>query len=166
MEKVLIICEGVIPESYLELLSVMKEYFESCGWPTEIFCIEAGMDESACKRKLLDTGWKYICTLDMAGFQMDTVLGGPSYNIIHAKQIHIVINEESFMPYRHEEFALNLYMFMPDTMQGCFAERYYRPNLFFYKLFELGEHRDRDSNREELIRILETTRKDCEMPCE
>lgn len=166
MEKVLIVCEESIPELYLDLISIMKEYFESCGWQAEIFYIETGMSESACQRKFSEADWKYICTLDMAGFQLGTVLGVPRYNIMYAKQIHIVINEETFMLWRQEEFALNLYLFMPDTMRNRFTDHdnLSIPNLFFYKPFESGECRD--SNREELLRMIETVRRDCEIQSE
>lgn len=163
MEKVLIVCEEFIPESYLGLMGIVKEYFEGCGLAAEIFCIEADMDPSVCQKKFSEAGLKYICTLDMAGFQIDTTLGGPRYNIVHAKQIHIVINEESFIRYREEDFALNLFMYMPDTMRNDFETRVNMFNMNFYQSFELKKNSV--SDRRKLIGILETVRKECEMTC-
>lgn len=162
--KALIVCEEFIPESYLGLMGIMKEYFEQYGLTVEIFCIESDLDTAVCQKKFSETDLKYICTLDMAGFQIGTVLGGPRYNMVHAKQIHIVINEESFTRYREEEFALNLFMYMPDTMHNDFKDLEYIPNLYFYIPFALEENSA--SDRKELLRILEAMRKECEMLCD
>lgn len=163
MGKVLIVYEEGMPETYHILMDIIREYFEQTGLAVEIFYIEDGMEQDKYWGKFADPGWEYICTLDMAGFQINTILGEPRYNIMTAKQVHIVINEEIFALYQDMEFALNLYLFMPDTMHGTCLEKLYLPNLSYYKPFELKK--DCAGDKEELRRILETVRKECEMLC-
>lgn len=105
MGKVLVVYEKRMPERYHILMDIMKEYFEQAGLPVEIFDMEDGIEQDTYQEKLADTSWEYICTLDMAGFQIGTILGSPRYNIMRAKQIHIVINEKSFSLYQNTEFA-------------------------------------------------------------
>lgn len=159
MGKVLVIYEKRMPERYHILMDIVKEYFEQSGLSVEKFDMGDGTAQDSCQEKLADAALEYICTLDMAGFQTGTILGGPRYNIMRAKQIHIVINEKSFLPYQDTELALNLYLFMPDTVRRSLLREQYIPNLAFYKPFDFK--RDSGRDREELLRILETVRKDC-----
>lgn len=160
MNKVMVVYEKGIPETYHILMNIIREYFEQAGLTVSLFCMEDGMKQDSYQKMFADAGWKYICTLDMAGFQIGTILGGPGYNIMYAKQIHIVINEESFASYSDIEFALNLYLFLPDTMRGSLPEKVYIPNLSFYEPFTIK--RDSASDKEKLLRILESVRKECE----
>lgn len=161
MGRVMVVYGEGMPEAYGILRDIIREYFERNGFTVELLCIESSMRADECWRKCSDPGLEYICTLDMAGFQMSTVLGGPMYNIVYAKQIHIVIDGNTFALYQDWDFALNLYLFMPETMRGDSLDKLFIPNLSYYKPFELTEGSDGD--RAELLRILETVRKECEM---
>ena len=160
MDKVIVVYEEGMPETYHRLIDIIREYFEQAGLAVSLFCMEDGMEQGSCQETFSDAEWKYICTLDMAGFQISTVLGGPRYNLMPAKQIHVVISEESFARYPDTEFALNLYLFLPDTMRGSLSEKVYIPNLSYYEPFTMK--RDSASDKEKLLRILETVRKECE----
>lgn len=160
MNKVMVVYEKRMPETYHILMDIIREYFEQAGLPVSLFCMEDGMGQDRYQEMFADAEWKYICTLDMAGFQIGTILGGPRYNIMHAKQIHIVINEESFVRYSDIEFALNLYLFLPDSMRGSLPEKVYIPNLSFYEPFTIK--RNSANDKEKLLRILESVRKECE----
>ena len=163
MSKIMIVYEEGIPKTYFILINTIEEYFTKKGMTVEKFCIENEMGPEKYWSKYADPEWAYICTLDMAGFQISTILGEPRYNIMSAKQIHIVINEDIFSLYRHMEFALNLYLFMPDTMRGSCLEDLFIPNLSYYKPFESKKYSKKD--RRELIRLLDTVRKECETLC-
>lgn len=163
MGRVLVVYEEGMPKTYHILMDVIKEYFERDGFVVEMFCIKSVMTPDEYGGKFADQGWEYICTLDMAGFQISTVLECPRYNIMSAKQIHIVIDRECFLLYQDASFALNLYLFMPETMREERLEELFIPNLYYYKPFELKEGSIQD--RDELLRILEMVRKECEMPC-
>lgn len=163
MGRVMVVNEEGMPETYGILRKIIKEYFEKDGFTVEMFYIKDVMKPDEYWEKYEDPGWEYICTLDMAGFQISTILGGPRYNIMPAKQIHIVINEKIFAFYQDMEFALNLYMFVPDTMRGGCLEELFIPNLSYYKPFELKKGSAGD--KQELLRILGTVRKECEMLC-
>lgn len=163
MGKVMVVYEEGMPESYHLLIDRIKEYFEQGGYATTIFYIEGVMEPEEYWEKFADLTWDYICTLDMAGFQISTVLGGPRYNIMPAKQIHIVINEDAFALYQDMNFALNLYLFVPETMRKYHLEELFIPNLAYYRPFELTEGSAKDG--EKLIQILETVRKECETIC-
>lgn len=163
MRKVMVVYEEWMPETYRILISIIEEYFEKSGYTVEVFHIKGVMKPEEYWDKYADLGWEYICTLDMAGFQISTVLGGPRYNIMPAKQIHIVIDEDAFALYQDMNFALNLYLFMPETMRKYCLEELFIPNLSYYQPFELIEDSARD--RETLLQILETVRKECERLC-
>lgn len=62
--------------------------------------------------------WKpqIICTFDMAGFEQLTLTETYYYNICTAKQMHVIVNDNSFADYRDGEYAMNLYMCIP---RGC-----------------------------------------------
>lgn len=160
MGKALIVYEEGVSESYLLLIDIISKWYEQTGLAVETFCIMDGMEKSVCHKRFAEPELEYICTLDMAGFQMRTVLDFPEYNVMPAKQIHIVINEKTFMLYRDLEFALNLYIFLPDTICRDCLEELYIPNLFTYMPFELKQCSIRD--KEELNRMLEIVRRDCE----
>lgn len=163
MGRVLVVYEEGVPKTYHILLDIIKEYFERDGFIVEMFYIKSVMMPDEYGGKFADQGWEYICTLDMAGFQISTVLGCPRYNIMSAKQIHIVIDRKCFWLYQEASFALNLYLFMPETMREDRLEELFIPNLYYYKPFELKEGNGQD--RDELLRILEMVRKECEMLC-
>lgn len=159
MGKVLIVYEEGMPQEYFSLIDIIGEYFERREFGIELFYVQDGMEKSACSRKFDEPEIEYICTLDMAGFQIETVLGMPFYNIVPARQIHIVINGGIFALYRHMEFALNLYLFLPDGLQNECRELYI-PNLFFYRPFQLKQNGIGD--KEKMIQMLEAVKREGE----
>ncbi len=66
------------------------------------------------KLKKLDA--EYLLTFDMAGFENDTYLEVPMYNLLYAKQIHILFNNNSkYQKYLYKNLGLNLFLFMSNA---------------------------------------------------
>ena len=67
---------------------------------------------------------------------MSTFLGTHAYNMVSAKQIHIVLDDTKMEKYATNEMALNLYVFL-DEKRGKMVSTYsHIPNLNFYPGFE------------------------------
>lgn len=78
----------------------------------------------------------YLCSLDMAGFSIDTLTGNRYYNICFAKQIHIITYKKIWEYYADEAFALNLYFFLPGDTEDLRKKHPNVPNMYGYQKFE------------------------------
>ena len=90
----------------------------------------------------------YLITLDMAGFQLNSLTNSFFYNLRRAKQMHLVLDERFLPLYDKGQFALNMYLFLPEC-EINWKERY--PdiiNLFTYRRF--------DNNEEEIRKKIES----------
>lgn len=88
---------------------------------------------------IMDKELNYIFTMDMAGFQKDTLLGVSVYNIISPKQMHIVIDECVMKKFGYKEMPLNLYLFLP-IGEMAWNELYpHIPNIMEYETLEMNE---------------------------
>lgn len=162
MGKVLVVVEEAVKSSHKSVLSFIREYFESASYDVEEFCALDSMNPEECRIKLMQTKCEYICTLDLACFFLTTLLDFPVYNILSAKQIHIVIDTEKLKIFKKDDFALNLFVFMPDEGKRWEEEYVNIPNLFTYPSFDLRTE-ENGKNKEAVWRILDTVRKECEI---
>ncbi len=57
----------------------------------------------------------YLLSFDMAGFEMDTLTEESAYNLLYAKQIHILFqNDQKYRIYLRQNLAMNLFLFIGD----------------------------------------------------
>ena len=135
------------------LLRILKEF----QIETEELCIMDGRDAKEYTKKLEDDSIKYIFSFDMAGFQMNTILEQPAYNLFKAIQMHIVVDERYFALYANKEFALNLFFFVPGRI-GEWKRKYPEVlNFIGYEYFATdwtGKIIDCCNNREKLNRMV------------
>lgn len=135
MRKAIIIYEEAIENSYRVISGMLEKKFI-----LESLCIKDGGSKKEYSKKLLKCRADYICTLDMAGFQLDTLLGEPTYDILTAKQMHIIINEDILLLYGEHDFALNLFLYVPDNVEKWRGKYPHIPNIEAYKRFETDEN--------------------------
>ena len=142
MSEAILVYEEEKMSLYVNLLKMIETIFEEREIRTKQICFGREQSEQQLVSQLVDKDVKYICTLDMAGFQIDTVLDIPAYNVIKAKQIHIIIEKDVMCIYGNQDMALNLYLFLPDEIESD-KERYspHIPNLNIYSSFEMNENK-------------------------
>ena len=163
MSKVLFVFEKKVESRYQPIIKLVNEYFRELSYETEEFCVADSATQTECRIKLSETECDYICTLDLPCFQLTTLLGDTIYNILPAKQIHIIINTRRLLAYRHTNFALNLFVFVSDTEKDCKQEYTNIPNLAVYPIFDLGNTQGEETNRKTVWNILDNVRQECEM---
>ncbi len=57
----------------------------------------------------------YLLSFDMAGFEMGTLTEDTAYNLLFAKQIHILLqNDQKYRTYLRQNLAMNLFLFVGD----------------------------------------------------
>ncbi len=133
MSKVVIVYEEEVEESYKELRKQLASVWLERGLSVEEVCILDGGNSKGYNDKIQATDVKYICTLDMAGFQLGTLLEQPAYNICVAKQMHIILREEYFGLYAGNEFALNLFFYVPGS--AAYWKKKY-PHVLHFSSYE------------------------------
>ncbi len=161
MRRVLILLEHKMYNRYQPLLRLIKEYFTALSYETEEFCAGDGADQEACRIKLLETKCDYLCTLDLPCLGLTTLLGYPLYNLLPARQIHIVLDTKKLPSCRKMDLALNLFVFVPDTGKH-YEEEYPRiPNLAVYPAFDFKSAQAEERNRTTVRTILDRVRSEC-----
>lgn len=163
MSKVLIVFKKEVELQYQPIIKLINEYFIELSYEVEEFCVTNNSRQEECRIKLLETKCDYICTLDLPCFELTTLLGYTIYNILPAKQIHIVIDTKKLLAYKKTDFALNLFVFVPDTEKRYEEEYTHIPNLAEYPIFELGNAQGEETNRKTIWYILDTVRGECEL---
>lgn len=138
MKKAVIVCSEE-DHKYSVLIKFIAEEFSCRDFETKSLCIRSDDSKNKYSAFLKNDDADYICTLDMAGFWLDTLLEASFYNILTAKQLHIIINQESLAPYRNKEFALNLFFTVPGTVGEYRKEYPYILNIDEYPPLERDE---------------------------
>lgn len=162
MSKVLIVFEKAVELKYQPIINLIQKYFVESSYKVELFCVTDSARQAECRMKLSDTKYDYICTLDLPCFELTTLLGDILYNILPTKQIHIVIDTKKLLAYKKTDFALNLFVFVPDTGKRYEEEYTHIPNLAVYPMFELVNAQGEETNRETVRKILDDVRSECE----
>lgn len=155
MDKALIVYEENAENSCEQMIRMIEEAFSDRQIKADRICIKENSARNDYLTGLTESMADYICTLDMAGFQLDTLLNMPVYNIIEAKQLHIVINEEVLPVYANNQFALNLFLFVPDDAEKWRKKYQHIPYIESYERLETDE-RGRISKSPKNGEILET----------
>lgn len=160
MSKVLIVFNKKVESQYQSIIKLIKEYCMELSYEAEKFCVTDSTRQEECRIRLSDNKYDYICTLDLPCFELTTLLGDTIYNILPAKQIHIVIDTKKLLAYKNLDFALNLFVFVPDTGKRYEEEYTHIPNLAVYPIFELKNTQGEETNRETVRYILSSVREE------
>lgn len=148
MSKVLIVYEEEVERSYKRLREQLSALWLERGLATEEVCIVNGGNPKEYNDKILAADVKYICTFDMSGFQLGTLLEQPAYNICVAKQMHIILREEYFRLYADNDFALNLFFYVPGS--AAYWKKKYPHVLHFsgYEDFNLNSKNETQNRKD------------------
>lgn len=114
MEKpVLILFREQDCDKKRRLIQALCEAWEKKGYQTEKISVRErparGEDWfSAVRRQNPD----YLATIDMVGFERTTLLEGSVYNLLHAKQLHLLTGDcGQYEELLQREYAINLFFF-------------------------------------------------------
>lgn len=136
MERVLLVYEGDTVEKYDLLIKHIVATYEEKGFTVEEISIENGTRTGLYAQKISKSNAKYVCVLDLAGFQIPTLTGNNLYTITTAKQLHILINEAVLSLYGQDDFALNLFLFVPGKLDKWTKKYPHIPNIEEYEKLE------------------------------
>lgn len=138
MKTNFLVCAYEDRNQYEHLVSMIKDVMSEYEVKTtELYFEEKEVNTLA--RKLTTLNDDFIFTIDMAGFQASTFLGTHAYNMVSAKQIHLVLDERKMDKYGMNEMALNLYIFLDEGKINCDSKYSHIPNLHFFQSFECNE---------------------------
>ena len=138
MNRIVIVCEQEYKEQYKALLGMLETLVEKEGYDILEVFIKDGDITFDIADKLRAEEVKYIFSIDMAGFEMKTLLEEPLYNIVLAKQLHIIVDCNWIAEYREEVFALNLYFGLPSDSDA--EKQIDALNILKYSVFETDEN--------------------------
>lgn len=138
MKTNFLVCPYENKNQYEHLVCMIKDVMTEYEVETTEFFFEE-KEVNALARKLTNLKDEYIFTIDMAGFQVSTFLGTHAYNMVSAKQIHLILDERKMDKYGISEVALNLYIFLDKRKTDCDSKYSHIPNLHFYRSFECDE---------------------------
>lgn len=124
-------------EQNKKLAEALKRVWELKECETEVHILKKDGDQAALIPALENVD--FICTLDMAGFDITTMTETFYYNICIAKQMHIIVHEKEWKKYESGEFALNMYFFFPGEQEKL-RKRYEQIlDLYGYEAFDGSE---------------------------
>lgn len=137
-KAVIIIDQRVLINEQNRLLAdSLKRIFEEKECDASVYILKKDTDHGAFINLLNSVN--YICTIDMAGFDTDTMTETFYYNICIAKQMHIIVHEKEWKKYESGEFALNMYFFFPGEQEKL-RKRYEQIlDLYGYEAFDGSE---------------------------
>ena len=136
MKKVVIVLDQRVHnnEHNKSLADVLKKIWGVKECEAVIHVLKKDSDQASLIQALEEAD--YICTLDMAGFDITTMTETYYYNICMAKQMHIIVHEKEWKKYENGEFALNMYFFFPGE-QDKLRKRYEQIlDLYGYETFD------------------------------
>lgn len=143
MDKVLIIYEEIQEKDLDNLRRAWKDY--------QVEIIEQHIDGDKRAQDYVSV-WDeekpdFMCSFDMAGFQLETLAGGASYNLYPIIQLHIVKEADFMLLYGKEDFALNLNLFLPRNGTEWEEKYEHIPNLYTYEPLK-GDETDYEKIKE------------------
>lgn len=142
MKKAMIVGDKTKQREYENILRILAEIFKEKDFQVKTIMFgEMGRPDHAYFAEMQEYDGDYICSLDMAGFQMNTLLECTGYNLLYAKQMHIVIDEQCFVKYAEGKFAISLYFFLPGSV-GKWQKRY--PHISNIVAYEKMNPKDTD----------------------
>ncbi len=87
---------------------------------------------------LQETSAEIIISIDMAGFHLKTLQENSFYNVLTAKQLHFLSEENKLKKWEQEEFALNLYVAVPqkECNHAKMGRRKNIPQVIYHPCYE------------------------------
>ena len=111
-KRAIIIYEEGHREVLNDLLRDTQIIMEKKQYATTQLCISNKKPGHTYFEQLKKENPDYIISFAMAGFQWKTLASQISYNLLYAKQIHILIgNYDIYETYLQKEYAINLFFF-------------------------------------------------------
>ncbi|MBD5464731.1 MAG: hypothetical protein HDR22_02755 [Lachnospiraceae bacterium] len=160
MKKIVIIWEEKKQNLFASLIKQVKKIAKELDMETIFFPLKGKGNHSTYESlKKLDAD--YLLSFDMAGFEMDTLQEVCAYNILYAKQIHILFqNEQKYREYLLQDMALNLFFFLSDEelLQKCKQEYPHILNLEAMPFLATGKKltfEQQEKNRKALKMVIE-----------
>lgn len=119
--KVIIIYQEQDADSKANYISTLNRIWEERGYETVLLpiCEEQSWDKYLPRLREQDIS--YLVTVDMAGFGWSTLLEGSVYNLLPAKQLHLLTGDRGqYDALLQREYAINLFFFTdnPETFRG------------------------------------------------
>lgn len=167
MKKIIIIWEADNFNIERSLVRAAQEAGESLGMEVVLFPKQrsGGPDfYEYLKKEDAD----YLLSFDMAGFEKSTLQESSAYNILYAKQIHVLLkNDSKYRKFLGREQALNLFFFAAGEREVRKYREEYPHLLNLEEMPELAvssqitEEKQRH-NKEALQQIIEKVKKEAE----
>lgn len=156
MDKVLIVYEE--SDKLTTAVEMVEEEFQNKKYETEAYFLKDEEGRRIVRDILRKNDISYVCTFNMAGFEIGTIAGSVAYNVSTAKQMHIIVDEDVIERYAEGEFALNLFFFVADEAKKWQQQYPNILNVEEYSPFEMdnnGEVKNSESNRREVSRMID-----------
>lgn len=161
MNKIVIVCAQERKEQYKELMRMIGLLVQREGYDSDTVFIKEGDSTIVITDKLREEDVVFVITIDFAGFEMKTLLEDAVYNIVAAKQLHIVVDRDCLKNYIQNEFAINLYFAFPSNEN--IAKQKFALNILEYSMLERNENgviADSEKNNRELEKLFDCFVKD------
>lgn len=129
MKKGLLVCSKSQEEIYRDIIELL---LCSARWKEYTFERLLLVDGATGQDKLAKGCPDVIVSLDMAGFQFKTLLENYYYNILPIRQLHLIMDVEKWSEYSDKDFAINLFLYVPQIMNEEIKEDEERINIRYY----------------------------------
>ena len=159
-KKAIIIFEDCHREILNDLIRDAEKIFEEKQYIVNKICILSKKPGHSYFEQLKKEKPDYIVSFAMAGFQWRTLASQVSYNLLYAKQIHILIGDyDVYETFLQKEYAINLFFFADNEKwtkeweQRYVGIPYMRkvPTIFIGKNLSYEEKRSNQRNLHQII---------------
>ena len=114
MKKLTIVLDEKKQQLFGSLVEQVKKAAKAMDMETLCFCLQDN-ESGHIYEHLRKIDADYLMSFDMAGFEMSTLTEGSAYNLLYAKQIHILFqNDRKYRRYLQQDMAMNLFLFIGD----------------------------------------------------
>lgn len=142
MKRGLLVCSKHNEKEYREIISLLMNCVIWKDYSFERLQIEEKSVGGIGLDRILSTNTDVIISMDMAGFQYKTLLENYLYNIIPGKQLHIVLDIDKWHEYSGMDFAINLFLYLPQGINEDIEVDKENPNIRYYSSKLLGTKKD------------------------
>lgn len=113
----LILYRKQISNEKRELVRTVCRAWEKRGYQTAELPIDEERASESYLSEVRKQNPEYLVTIDMVGFGWTTLLEGSVYNLLHAKQLHLLTGDcGQYDTFLRKEYAINLFFFS-DSME-------------------------------------------------
>lgn len=130
--KVIIIYREQDEGSKANTINALNRIWKERGYETVSLPICEEQPWENYRSLLREEDASYLVTLDMAGFSWSTLLEGSVYNLLPAKQLHLLTGDRGqYEILLQKEYAINLFFFTdnPDTFLDWESRYPFLPHL-------------------------------------